>query len=354
MFLKLLSLMLLSFLTLTLTLPSYAITVDVIYPKQQTVNKKLLLTGTVVAQQDANLASREAGLIATILVEAGDHVSQGQVLLTLDNTLAKIQLEQAQAVQLSAKVQYQEAQRLHEEVIELAKKQVVTNTLLAERKANRANSQALLAKATAELALQQEIVNRHILTAPFDGIIAKRTVDIGEWVGQQTSLFQLVSDQNLRLIVDIPQEYVATLQRQKAPMAAVSSDLDIQQTHRLALSKIVAISSELSRTVQARIDLPQHSHFIPGTSARAEILLPQQTMHMVVPKAALKRHPDGSYSVFSATENKIKRYSIKVLEHLNQQVSVLGIPKGSAIIVSGNELLTEGTPVENITVKESN
>ena len=339
-----------SFLLL-ITLLSFSVTshgndVKVIYPHQKSVNQKLILTGTVMAKQDAHLASLEEGLVKTLLVDAGDHVTKGQILLTLDNTLATIRLEQAQAIQLSAKIQYQEAQRLHDEVVELAKKQVVATTLSAERKANRAHNQALLARATAELALQQEVVNRHILTAPFSGIIAERNVDVGEWVSQQSQLFQLVSDNDLRLLIDIPQEHVRTLQKPKNNKATVTSDIDINASHQLTLSQLVAVSNPLSRTVQARIDLPQNSAFIPGMSARAQFLLPQQGARQVLlPKSALKRHPDGSYSVFSVIDSKVKRHGIKVLQHLGEQVSVSGVPDNSAIIVSGNELLTEGTSV---------
>jgi RND family efflux transporter MFP subunit len=334
---------------------SYANDVKVIYPEQKSVNKKLILTGTVMAKQDAYLASLEEGLVETLFVEAGDQVIKGQTLLKLDNTLAVIQLKQAQAIQLSAKIQLQEAQRLHDEVIDLAKKQVVAATLSAERKANRANSQALLAKVSAALALQQEIVNRHVLTAPFSGIIAKRSVDIGEWVGQQNKLLQLVSDNDLRLLIDIPQEHVRTIQNQENSKISVTSDIDNSQTYQLSLSQLVAVSNPLSRTVQARIDLPQNSAFIPGMSARAEFFLPQKGgQQVLLPKSALKRHPDGSYSVFSVNNTKVKRHSIKVLQHLGEQVSVQGVPEKSAIIVSGNELLAEGEIVNISSAKANN
>ena len=347
-------LLLLTLFSSNFSFSSYANDVKVIYPHQKSVNNKLILTGTVMAKQDAQLASLEEGLVKTLLVDAGDHVTKGQILLTLDNTLATIQLEQAQATQLSAKIQYQEAQRLHDEVIQLAKKQVVAKTLSAERKANSAHNQALFAKASAELALQQEVVNRHILTAPFSGIIAERNVDIGEWVSQQNQLLQLVSDNDLRLLIDIPQEYFRTIQSPKNSKVTVTSDIDINEILQLELSQLVAVSNPLSRTVQARIDLPQNSVFIPGMSARAQFLLPQQgAKQVLLPKSALKRHPDGSYSVFSVIDSKVKRHGIKVLQHLGEQVSVSGVPDNSAIIVSGNELLTEGNSVSASPAKAS-
>jgi RND family efflux transporter MFP subunit len=339
--------LLLPLLGLSYALQAEVTKVTVISPPEETHTQKLVLTGTVLAKQDANLSSLEQGLIKTILVEVGDHVTQGQTLLTLDNTLAKIELEQAQAIQLSAKIQYQEAQRLHKEVLELAQKQVVANTLSAERNANRANTKALLARATAEVALQQEVVNRHVLIAPFTGVIAQRNVDIGEWVNQQNGLLQLVSDSHLRLLVDIPQEHLHTLQGQRNINATVFSDIDKSLHYSLPLSQLVAVSDPLSRTVQGRIDLPKTNAFIPGMSARAEFLLPKKNAkQMLLPKSALKRHPDGSYSVYSVVDKKVKRHSIIILQHLGEQVSVSGVPTNAAIIISGNELLTEGTVVE--------
>ncbi|MDP2561369.1 efflux RND transporter periplasmic adaptor subunit [Psychrobium sp. 1_MG-2023] len=329
--------------------------VKVIYPEQQPMAKALELSGTISAAQDAHLATLEQGVVKTLLVEAGDQVRQGQLLLTLDNKLARIRLAQSQASLQSAKVQTQESQRLYAETVELAKKEVIANTALAERKASLANQQALLAEAEAELALQQEILSRHQLKAPFAGIIAQRNVDVGEWVSPQANILQLVSNESLRLIVDVPQEYVALMQREAELKVEVRSDINPNKIFSLVLSQVVAVSNDISRTVKARIDLPKNSLFMPGMSARARFSLNYQgQLPVSLPLSALKRHPDGSFSVFGVRGNTVLRQKVTVIERLTDSVVVQGLSSQMAVIVSGNELLTDGMTVDVVTEKGTN
>ena len=194
-------------LSITSSLSAQTTAVDVFYPKPSTAYKTLKLTGTVEAAQNADLASLQAGVIEQLFVEVGDKVSKGQKLLALDATLAKLTLAETKASVDSSKVSLAEAKRLYQEVLALSKQQVVAQTLINERKAAVAAANAELARQTASLARQTELVNRHTLYAPFAGVIASRNADLGEWVTQQTSVFNLVEQDKLRLALAVPQEY---------------------------------------------------------------------------------------------------------------------------------------------------
>ncbi|MCF2950335.1 efflux RND transporter periplasmic adaptor subunit [Paraglaciecola aquimarina] len=343
--------------SLSYALTSYAnsLNVEVVTPKLQAKNLELELSGNVVALNDAQLTSLESGVVNTILVDAGDHVEQGQALVKLDDALAVIELSQAQAELQSAMVRYQEDQRLYEEVVGLTKQKVVAKTLLAERKANLANSQAMLAQVKAKLKLQQEIVKRHVLLAPFAGTISHRNVDVGEWISQQNNILRLVSDDALRIYVDIPQEYFDQINSASSIDALVTPDTLSSDPMNLTVSKFIKVSNLSSRTFQARIDLPKSTKLVAGMSARVKLVLPTPMASQVsLPKSALKRHPDGSYSVYSVQNNKIKRLSIKLLSSSFDQVIVQGVDQAAVIVVSGSELLKEGTPVTTTQSSETN
>ncbi|MEM9016680.1 MAG: biotin/lipoyl-binding protein, partial [Verrucomicrobiota bacterium] len=74
------------------------------------------LTGTVVSQRHAQLSSRAEGLIEEVMVDAGSHVEEGDLLLTLDTRLAEIELELIRAEVETARVQLADAEREREEV----------------------------------------------------------------------------------------------------------------------------------------------------------------------------------------------------------------------------------------------
>ena len=325
---------------------SDATPVSVYHPKQEVLNTTIDLSGNIVAKQDAQLSPLESGLVKEILVDAGDKVTAGQPLLTLDSTIAKLQLAQVKANLESANVQLTEAKRQLDEVISLAKRKVVADSLLAERRAALANAEAGLSNAKAQVSLQQEVVKRHTLVAPFDGVIARRVVDVGEWVGQQSQIFQLVSDKSLRLIANLPQEHLLTLKENEATKVVVTPDVMKDLRLTLPLSKIVTVSESVSRTVQLRIDLPDRKELFPGMSARVKIELFSQSEGFAwIPVTALKKHPDGGNSVFIVENNRATRIKVKQIKSRAEQIAVTGLPTKSVVVTTGAELLRDNQTV---------
>lgn len=319
--------------------------VEVVYAQQQVRNVELSLSGNVKALNDAQLASQESGIVNHIHVDAGDTVKAGQVLMELDDSLAVIELAQAQAQATSANIKYQEDLRLYNEIVGLAKREVIAKTLLAQRKSNVANSQAMLNQANATVKRQQAVVSRHQLVAPFAGTIAVRNVDLGEWVSPQSQVLQLVSDQSLRIFVDIPQEHFGDIKTTNSIAARVTSDFSLEAMS-LSLSQFNRVSDPASRTFKGRIDLPENTIFVSGMSVKVSLILPTHNASQVtLPKGTLKRHPDGSYSVYSVVNGVVKRIGIRLLSSSFDEVLVQGVPDNSAIITSGTDLLIENMSV---------
>jgi len=323
-----------------------AINVDVIYPQQTEINQTIVLTGTVEAKQHAQIGPLEAGRVATLSVEIGDTVSLGQQLLTLDSQLAELEVLGALAEVKAANVNLKEAVRLYQEAQKLSEQKVVAKTLIAERAALVASGKAQLAKANATLSLQQERLNRHSLKAPFDGVIAQRNVDVGEWITQQTRVFALVAQNELRLSVAIPQQYYNQLTMQPDVAVQVTPDFAGSQAFAASLSRFVPISDRTTRTLAAQIDLPANSSLVAGMSARAEIDIPNTSQASItLPRAAIKQHPDGGSSVFIAKNGVAKRVVIEYTAMPNNKVIINNQPADNAYIITGVELLQEGTAI---------
>jgi RND family efflux transporter MFP subunit len=331
-----------------------AINVDVVYPNQTQSNQNILLTGTVEAKQHAQLAPLEAGRVNELKVEIGDIVAKGQTLLTLDNRLATLEVQGAKASLNAAQVNLSEAKRLYAEVLKLSKQQVVAQSLISERAALLANTEAQLARAQATLSLQQELLNRHTLNAPFDGVVAQRNVDTGEWITQQTSVFTLVAQDNLRLTISIPQQYFAPLAKQSNVPVTILPDSMGNQSFAATLSRFVPVSDAQTRTFMAQIDLPKDTNLVAGMSARAQITLPNTSQSTItLPRSAIKQHPDGGSSVFIVENGMAKRIITSYTSMPGNLVSISNQGVDLPYIVTGVELLKEGTAVTPKVVSSS-
>jgi len=323
--------------------------VEVIETTSQANHRTIELSGTIVALQDAQLAPLESGVVEEILVDEGDHVRKGQALLVLDDTLAKLQLTRVHAELKAAEVQLMEAKRQFDEVSSLAKTKVVADTLLAERKAMFAKAEADFSKAKAVVGVQQELVERHTLRAPFDGVIADRKVDVGEWVQPQSQVFQLVSDQALRMLARLPQEHLNLLKKEGEVRVTVVPDALKNLEMTLTLTKLVTVIEPASRTVQIRIDLPESPDLFPGMSARVRFDLSGSSEGFTwIPRSAIKQHPDGGKSVFIAEEGRARRFQVNVMKTRVDQVGVTGLPKDPTVVVTGVEILRDNQAIEPI------
>ncbi|GAA6154330.1 efflux RND transporter periplasmic adaptor subunit [Pseudoteredinibacter isoporae] len=318
-----------------------AATVEVVYPEGDNQGNRLQISATVEAVQHARLATQQAGLLETLYVEVGDEVNAGEPLLALDNQLATLELNEAKASLTAARLAQEEAKRLYEELKALASKKFVAATLISERRAQLAQSEAELSRQQAAMAIKQEQLRRHTLYAPFDGIIAERLVNLGEWVNQQSAVLSLVQADALRLKLAIPQEYF-----QQVPLGAkvsITGDHDRSTTLSTHIDRIVPVSDRQSRAFIAYISIPPSAGLNVGMSATATIALNDSASgRLWLPKSAIKQHPDGGASVFAVEGGKAQRHIVRIEAQKQNRVAISGAPAGKAYVKSGVELLRDG------------
>ncbi len=327
--------------------------VDVVYPDQQQKNSVIMLPGTVESNQHAQLATLEAGRVDALHAEVGDVVLKGQLLLTLESQLAQLEVYGAQAEVKAAELNYQEADRLYQEVQRLSAQKLVAKTLIAERAALLANAEVQLARVKASLKLQQERLNRHTLKAPFDGVIADRQVDVGEWTTPQAAVMTLVDQNDLRLAIQVPQQYYSQLYSPVKSDVAVKVIPDVPgiQPFSTSISRLVPVSDIETRTFSAHIDIPVNDdataiELVTGMSAMTEIIVPGSEHDAVIlPRSAIKQHPDGNSSIFIVQNNTAKRVVTDYMLMSNGQVAIHNQPPNQGYIITAVELLKDGSPI---------
>ncbi|CAM3511607.1 MULTISPECIES: efflux RND transporter periplasmic adaptor subunit [Pseudoalteromonas] len=327
---------------LSFNLYAAAVNVVVTDVKQQQLERTLSLTGSISAAQHAQVSSLTDGVITKISAEAGDIVEANAVLLGLDAALVKAELKSVEAALERAKVDRNNAIRLVKEAQSLSQQKLFAQTELADREAKLQASEATLLEAQAKIAYQRELVNRHQLKAPFTGVIARRTVNLGEWVTRGQTVFELVSSDVLWLDLQVPQEYFQLINLGRVVNFSVASAPSVlHQAHVLAKLPIV---DKTSRSFLLRLAIPTDAQLRVGASATAKLpLIRVQDHSVIIPSDAILRHPDGGFSVFVAVDGQAKRLNVQIGERINGHIEVLsGLEIGQQVVVEGNELLQEG------------
>lgn len=328
--------------------------VSVVMPSQQNVGQQLTLTGTLTARQHARLSARTDGLVSRVLVDAGDKVSAGQVLLELDPALATQQLQQLAAASRVTRAELTETERLVTEAEQLTGQQLFPQTELALRQANLARAEALHQQALAALARQQEVLARHKLIAPFAGVIAAKLTDAGEWVNLASPVLELVALSPLYLDIQMPQEHFQALNNLQ--QIKVRSDMQPDTELTAEIIATVPVIDATARSFLVRLQLqqpeplPEQSgqlQLLPGTSASATFnMATRGERNVIVPADAILRHPDGSFSVFIVRDNIASRRLVTLGRRNGEGIEVRdGLAEGDAVVIRGNETLRDGQQV---------
>ena len=311
--------------------------------------EELNLTGSLTAPRSAELGPAVAGRIQRIEVDTGDRVTEGEVLAALDDELARLELSQAHAAEREAAAQLADVERRLEEARALAKRQSFAETEVRSRESEVARSRAVLERLRAVSAYDRALLERHTLKAPFDGVVARRDADLGEWVDPDNPVFELVAVDRLRLDLQVPQGYYGRVDAD----TGLSVTLDALPGERFdaAVSTVVPISDPAARTflVRARLDNRQ-GRMTPGMSGRATVRIGTGRQGIVVPRDALIRYPDGRTVVWIATgegeRRRVQERRIRTGLATARSVEVReGLEAGTEVVVRGNESLRQNQEV---------
>ena len=173
--------------------------------------------GVTQALRDVKLSMPVAGRIDGMMVREGSHVRKGQLLMHLDRTLEELEV-QRKRLQLEDKSRLDELKQKEKILAEqvgalgpllasggVSRKQaedeeIALGSVIAERKALEGTKE----RESVELALAQEAYERRHLRAPFDGVITKVALRVGESIGLHEPLISVVDISLVRFMGTVP------------------------------------------------------------------------------------------------------------------------------------------------------
>lgn len=314
--------------------------------ESNSVFEEIPLTGSATPRRESSLSPEVDGLVSEILVDEGDAVTTGDVLIKLDRVIADLNVQQAAAALAEGKERWREAVRQRDESAKLVAKRHVAETAYKALVAGAQMNKAALQRLTAEYQRALKISDRFVIRAPFDGVIGTISVEIGQWVETGDAMLELFDIATLRIRVPVPQRYFSVIQI--GTPVKLKFDALPGQTFMLSVSKKIPIGNPTARTFPVRIDLLNSDRVIvPGMSARVRFIVGQETASpaVLVPMDSVVNGADGSELVWrvAGEADKATVTPVKISTGRSYRASIEvvsgALKPGDRVVIRGNEIL---------------
>ncbi|CAN5533729.1 efflux RND transporter periplasmic adaptor subunit [soil metagenome] len=324
-----------------------SLTVSVATVTIQSLPRLISASGTVTPWEEVPVGAETGGLTAvSVNAEEGQTVRQGQILVSLNDTMLRAQLRQQEASVASAKATLAEATAALGRSRELQAKGYLSQASLDTATAREQTALAQLASADASRNETFARLGQAAIRAPVSGLISRRSVTKGQIVSAGTELFRIVRDGRLELDAEIPETNLLAVQ---AGMPATISSDQVGQT----TGTVRIVTSEVNtqtRVGLARISLAPGSGFRSGMFARAQIsagVRPAPT----IPTAAIlyRQNQSGVFVVDANNHARFRR--IDILSRNATQTAAEGLEAGERVVVEGAGFLGDNDAVRVVAAK---
>lgn len=305
-----------------------------------TLTRSWMVQGEVRAAARAELAAGASGPVTEVAVREGDAVSRGDLLLRVDDALVAAEVAQAKAALAEAEVTLAQARRDLERLSPLGEG-VVTAQSVEEAQSRVAALEARQEALSAAVRLAEARWGRHVVRAPFAGVVASRSVDPGDWVDPGRAVLELLSTEGAEVLVDGPEALLGQVTAgQKATLYLGGLTLDG------VVRGIVPALDPVSRTVRLRVAPAGGEALVAGSTARVELAVLAPGGGVLVPTDALVSGPTGQ-RVVTVVDGKAAPVEVELLTSQGDRALVRGegLAVGATVVVRGNERLRPGQPV---------
>jgi len=256
-----------------------------------TVERELRFDGMIEAVNQATVAAQTSGRVTELPFDVGDYVKQGDVIVRITATEQKAQARGADAKLRAANAQLAEAQKQFARV-----KDLVDRKLMAQADFDRAK--AALDSATAQanaaregLTQAQTQADYTEISAPYSGLVVKRLVDVGETVSIGTPLMSGLSLENLRVVVDVPQQHIAAVRTYLRARVILPDGHSVTST----VIRVPPSADTSSHTFRLLVTLPEGAFIgdsggvFPGTLVKVAFVAGDEQCLLLPPQSLVQR-----------------------------------------------------------------
>lgn len=266
--------------------PLHLISADILKLSSSELSRGPMISGTLQPVVKAELNAEVSAIVTKVNKDNGDVVKAGDLLVQLDQTTFRDKLVSAQEAERSAVLAADQASRQLKRMQQLRAQELVTAEVLetAEIRMNQTQSDLASAKARTVEARQQ--LERTLVRAPFDGVVAVRRVSAGDTAQVGKALMTLINPASMRFEGYISADQVGAVQVGQAVSFRVNGYPGQQFTGQV--ERINPQANEQTRQVQVFVALNGEQQFVAGLYSEGFIAVARQQALMLPPGALVQ------------------------------------------------------------------
>lgn len=315
-------------LLLALSIASNSQALEQLSLKAESIPVYFDLEATLEPVNQSTVSAQTSGAIKEINVDVNDRVEAGALLIRIDDTQQKAQLEQAKANLAQAQAQNKDAQLALERTQRLRKQGSASQGELDSADARAKSTAAGVAAAKAALQQAEEQLAYTQVKAPYGGIVRARHVELGELVNPGQPLMTGMALEPLRAIADMPQR-VAKQYTNAKQITVLLDDQEINPSEVV----VFPYADAQHHSVRVRAELANAEGLFPGQWTKLRVQTGERESILVPQDAVLQRSELTSVYVLVNGQPKLRQ--VRIGNYFNDKIEVLsGLKAGDTIITN--------------------
>ena len=309
----------------------FAMPVEAATVKQEALVRSIVAVGSLLANEQVMLQPEFEGKVATIHFKEGQKVNKDDLLITLDDSIYKAELNQTEA---RLKLSQANTKRIN-----ALRKKGLSN----EQEEDQAISELGVNKASRVLARTR--LQKMAIHAPFAGTVGLRSISEGDYLSRGQDIVTLINSNPIKLEFRIPEVYLSEV----AIGQSVDVLVDAFRGEKFS-GEVYAIAPEVDvggRSFMVRAQIANDDNrLVPGLFAQVELVLERKENALLIPEAALMPAGDQQY-VYRIEDGKAVRAEVSLGMRQGDLVEVIsGLDAGAQVITAGQMKIMDGSKVQ--------
>lgn len=299
----------------------------------QTIDREIIANGKTAPNRVVQLRSETTGRVIAIGRQEGELVRKGDLLVTLDPRDREAAVLEANAILYQRQIELEAAKKLNEKGFQ-------AETDVAQAEANFAIAEAALMRAELDL-------DHTKISAPFDGVLDHRAVEIGDFVDIGEHVATILDLDPFLVTGEVIETEVGKLEAGMSGIARLATG----QTVSGKLRYIGSQADEQTRTFPIELEVPnEDGRLAVGVSAELRIAAERLLAHQVSP-SVLSLNDEGDLGVKTVDHaNRVVFMPVDIARADDRSVWLTGLPRNVRLITVGQGFVRDGSLVRPVSV----